>query len=177
MIGAKGLAAYFNAAESMVSYLVNIALPEAVHSKRKEIPPMEPNEAKELLAFHSSRHSDVHNPKWEHGFLGSLRPFRGELHEENFIEVMECLRALAEELSAAAINRELVSDIVAIIHLSRVWAAPDGMLGSNCLLTEEQTKLLLAWADIIETCFVYLLDEMEEEAFSEYEAYLEVHCG
>ena len=28
-------------------------------------------------------------------------------------------------------------------------------------------------ADIIETCFVYLLDEMEEEAFAEYEAYLD----
>lgn len=72
-----------------------------------------------------------------------------------------------------AIEQGIVSDIVAIIHLTRVWAAPDGMLGSNHLLTEEQTKHLLAWADIIETCFMFLLDGVLEEAFSDYEDYLD----
>ena len=44
------------------------------------------------------------------------------------------------------------------------------MLGSNCLLTEEQTKLLLAWADIIETCFVYRFGSIEigSKAFCPY---------
>ena len=133
---------------------------------------MEITEAKELLSFHSSRNSDVHNPKWIHGFLGSLRPFSGELHKENFIEVMDCLKALAKEFSAPSLDREMVSDIVAIIHLSRAWASPDGMLGYNHLLTEEQTKILLAWADIMENCLMWLLDDAEEEAFRDYEDYL-----
>lgn len=133
---------------------------------------MDRNEAKELLSFHSSRNSDIDNPKWENGFLGSLRPFRGELYRENFIEVMECLRALKDEFSAPAIEQGIVSDIVGIIHLARVWAAPSGMLGSNHLLTEEQTKHLLAWADIIETGFMFLLEGAEEEAFTDYEDYL-----
>ncbi|WP_335993961.1 hypothetical protein [Fusobacterium polymorphum] len=34
--------------------------------------------AKELLSFHSCRNDDINNPKWENGFLGSLRPFQGK---------------------------------------------------------------------------------------------------
>ena len=52
---------------------------------------MDVKEAKERLSYHSGRNEDIHNPKWEHGFLGSLRPFQGELRKENFIDVMECL--------------------------------------------------------------------------------------
>ena len=112
---------------------------------------MDKNEAKELLSFHSTRNEDIDNMKWEKGFLGSLRPFRRELYEENFFEVMECLRALKDEFSGIAIDKDIISDIVAIIHYPRVWLAPEGMLGSNHLLTEEQNKHLLAWTDIIES--------------------------
>ncbi len=131
------------------------------------------DEAKELLSFHSGRNSDIHNPKWQNGFLGSLRPFDGQLHKENFIEIIECLRTLKDELSAPTIDKEVVADIVGIVCLTRAWAHPDGMLGRNHLLTEEQAKHLLAWADIIETCFMYLLDNAEEEAFFDYENYME----
>ena len=132
---------------------------------------MDKNTAKELLSFHSSRNSDIDNPKWQNGFLGSLRPFSGKLHEENFFEVMECLRALKDEFTEPMIEQEIVSDIVAIIHLTRAWTAPGGMLGSNHLLTEEQTRLLLTWVDIIESCFMFLLDDMQETAFVDYEDY------
>lgn len=133
---------------------------------------MDKHQAKELLSFHSTRNEDIHNPKWENGFLGSLRPFVGELHEENFFEVMECLRTLKDDFVAPTIEQGVVSDIVAIIHLARVWASPCGMLGSNHLLTDEQTKHLLAWVDIIETCFMFLLDDLPNEAFADYEDYL-----
>lgn len=54
-------------------------------------------EAKGLLSYHSGRNPDFKNPKWENGFLGSLRPFTGSLNKDNFIEVMECLMYLLEE--------------------------------------------------------------------------------
>lgn len=133
---------------------------------------MDKAEAKELLSFHSSRNSDIHNPKWINGFWGSLRPFCGELRKDNFIEVMECLKALKDEFSTTAVDKEIIADIIAITHLTRAWASPDGMLGSNHLLTEEQTEHLLAWVHIIESCLMYLLDDDEEDAFSEYEDYL-----
>ncbi len=133
---------------------------------------MEKSEAKELLSFHSMRNENIHDPRWVKGFLGSFRPFYGELREENFTEVMECLRVLKEEFTAPAIDREMAGDIAAIIHLTRVWMAPEGMLGSNNLLTEEQTQRLSAWVDIIEGCFMYLLENDEEDAFSDYEDYL-----
>lgn len=133
---------------------------------------MDKDKAKELLSFHSTRNSDIDNPKWENGFLGSLRPFRGELYKENFIEVMECLRVLKDEFSAPTIEQGMVSDIVSIIHLTRTWASPCGVLGRNHLLTENQIKHLLAWVDIIETCFMFLLDDIQDEAFTDYKDYL-----
>lgn len=133
---------------------------------------MDKDKAKELLSFHSTRNSDIDNPKWENGFLGSLRPFRGELYKENFIEVMECLRVLKDEFSALTIEQGMVSDIVSIIHLTRTWVSPCGILGSNHLLTENQTKHLLAWVDIIETCFMFLLNDVQDEAFTDYTDYL-----
>ena len=44
---------------------------------------MDKETAKTLLSFHSGRNDDINNPKWENGFLGSLRPFCGELIESN----------------------------------------------------------------------------------------------
>ena len=133
---------------------------------------MDIDEAKELLSFHSGRNSDIDNPKWENGFMRSLRPFGGELHKENLIEVMECLKVLKGELSGSAIDRNIVADIIGITYLTRIWASPGGMLGSNHLLTENQTKHLLTWVDIIEECLMYLLDDAEEEAFLYYEDYM-----
>lgn len=134
---------------------------------------MNKEEAKKLLSYHSGTNDDIHNPKWEYGFLGSLRPFRGKLYEENFIEVMECMKVLKEEFSAPMIDRKMVSDIVGITFFARVWAAPEGMLGRNHLLTSEQTGKLLLWIDIIEECLTYLLDDCEEEAFWAYNEYLD----
>lgn len=131
------------------------------------------NEAKELLSYHSGRNGDIDNPKWENGFLGSLRPFRGELKNENFIEVMECLKVLKDEFAKSKIDKQIVADIVGITCLTRIWVSPDGMLGRNNLLTKEQTEMLLIWVDIIEECLMWLLDDAVEEAFCTYNDYLE----
>ena len=132
---------------------------------------MDKAKAKVLLSFHSSRNNDIHNPKWENGFLGSLRPFRGELCEENFIEVMECMRTLKDEFETATVDREIVADLIAIIYLTRVWISPDGMLGGNGILTQEQTNCLLTWIEIMEGCLMYLLNGDGEDAFCDYEDY------
>ncbi len=130
-------------------------------------------EAKELLSYHSGRNPNVNNHKWENGFLGNLRPFCGELRLENFIEVMECLKVLKGEFAEQKIDKGILSDIVGMTFFARVWASPDGMLGRNNLLTEEQIETLTIWVDIIEECLMYLLDDAEEEAFFSYEEYLD----
>ena len=131
------------------------------------------NEAKELLSYHSGRNENVDNPKWINGFLGSLRPFRGELHESNFIEVMECMKVLQDEFGKDKVDKYILSDIVGITYLARVWASPDGMLGANKLLTEEQTTKLNLWVEIIQEALMWLLDDAPEEAFWSYKMYLE----
>ena len=90
---------------------------------------------------------------------------------------MECLKVLKEEFCKPAIDKEIVNDIVGIIHLTRAWASPDGMLGRNKLLTANQTQQLLLWVDIIEECLMYLLDDDEEDAFWVYNEYLDGRIG
>ena len=57
----------------------------------------------------------------------------------------------------------MVSDLVAITHLARMWASPDGMLGSNKLLTEEQTTQLNTWVDIIQETLKCKANYVHEE--------------
>ncbi len=78
---------------------------------------------------------------------------------------------MKEEFNNAAVERDMIADIVSIVHLTREWAAPYGMLGRNNILTGEQTESLLTWVTIIENCLMYLLDNDEEDAFSDYEDY------
>ena len=127
--------------------------------------------AKELLSFHSCRNENIDDARWENGFLGILRPFQGELNEKNFIEIMECLKVLAPEIQKENIDKNIVSDIMNIIHFTRNWVSEEGMLTRNNKLTAEQTKYLLAWIDIIETCFIYLLEDASDIAFTDYTAY------
>ena len=127
--------------------------------------------AKKILSFHSCRNDDINNPKWENGFLGSLRPFQGKIYEENFKEIIECLKTLEIEIKKENIDKNIVSDIISIIHLTRVWVSKKGILGENNLLTNEQTKYLLTWVDIIESCFMSLLEGASEEAFFDYDDY------
>jgi len=77
---------------------------------------MTKEEAYVLLSFHSCRNNDIENEKWENGFLGSLRPFQGKLYECNFIEIMECLKVLADDFMKPTINQTLLSDVYSIIH-------------------------------------------------------------
>ena len=70
------------------------------------------DEAKELLSYYSGRNGNIHDPKWINGFLGSLRPFRGELLESNFIEVMECMKVLQDEFKQDKVDKNILSDIV-----------------------------------------------------------------
>lgn len=134
---------------------------------------MNAEKAKKLLSYHSCRHMDIDSPKWANGFLGSLRPFKGELIESNFTEVMECLKALQGEFDGYTVDKEIPANIIGIIHSARAWASPDGMLGSNHLLSEAQTARLNLWTDIIEEALMWLLDGVPEEAFSSYQMYLD----
>ncbi|WP_253805161.1 hypothetical protein [Fusobacterium pseudoperiodonticum] len=84
---------------------------------------------------------------------------------------MECLKVLVPEIQKENIDRNIVSDIMNIIHFTKIWTSEGGMLTRNNKLTAEQTKYLLAWIDIIETCFIYLLEDASDIAFTDYIAY------
>lgn len=80
---------------------------------------MTEKEALELLKHHSFVHHDTDNPKSEKGFLGMLRPFRGELYEENFHELMNILKILKKHFEGENIDKQIISNFWSICHLSR----------------------------------------------------------
>lgn len=118
-----------------------------------------------LLSYHSCRNGGIGNEKWENGFLGSLRPFRGKLYECNFIEIMECLKVLADDFVKPAIDQTLISDVCSIIHLGRRW------IDGADFVSQEQQKQIIEWVDIIQDCFYYLIGGDVVAAFLEYEEY------
>ena len=133
---------------------------------------MTKEEAKELLKLHSSTHDDIDHPKSRRGFLGMLRPFSGELIEENYHEVIACIKTLANDLANTdKVDKEVISALWGICHLTRSWtASPDGMLRQNNLLKAGQVKMLENWTDIISYATMMLLDEQNiETAFEPYD--------
>ncbi|MBP1532619.1 MAG: hypothetical protein IK999_00605 [Ruminococcus sp.] len=134
---------------------------------------MTKSEAMEILSFHSCRNTNVDDPRWEYGFVGRLRPSGGTLNEDNFIQIMESIRLLKDELSADKIDKNLVYDITGIIHLTRVWCIPYRQTGSNNNIKTSERMKLMQWIEIIENTLFYLLDGADDDiAFMDYECYL-----
>jgi len=131
---------------------------------------MKKEDACNILSYHSGRNPDIDNDRWKNGYLGVLRPYRGRLPVENFIEIMECLNVLKEEFQKTEINRELIADVNGIIHYSNIWTEKDGMLDG--VLPKEQVNLLRKWTAMISYCVICLL-EKNDEAFYEYDDYLQ----
>ncbi|GAB2947917.1 hypothetical protein GCM10027048_11120 [Hymenobacter coalescens] len=135
---------------------------------------MTEKEAVELLKHHSFTHEDIDHPKSEKGFLGMLRPFQGELIENNFHELMEIAKVLKQQFYKDNIDRQIISNFWGICYLSRAWAVDQGgMLRRNGLISDTQIELLSTWIDCISYTIMNLLDGLpDEEAFETYKFYL-----
>jgi hypothetical protein len=136
---------------------------------------MTEKEAIELLMHHSFAHQDIDNPKSKKGFLEMLRPFQGELFENNFHELMEIIKVLKGQFDKDNIDRQIISNFWSICHLSRAWAIEqNGMLRRNSLISDTQIELLSNWTDCISYTIRNLLDGLPDEAaFETYKFYLE----
>ena len=130
---------------------------------------MTKEEARQALLFHSFAADKVPPESMEKGFLGMLRPFTGELIESNYQEVMQALKVLADDLSKPdQVDREIVSALWGICHLTRLWALEkDGMLQRNKLINEAQIKQLGDWVESISFATMMLLDGVNDEAYFE----------
>ncbi len=122
-------------------------------------------EAKQILKYHSFQDEDIDHPKMTRGFLGMLRPFRGEIIEENFHEVMDAIKTLSKSFrNDKLIDKQVMSSLWGICHLTRSWAIdPDGMLQQNNLLTQEQIDLLEQWIETISYSTFCFLDGCDDQ--------------
>ncbi|MFL5742599.1 MAG: hypothetical protein ACJ75B_20415 [Flavisolibacter sp.] len=131
-------------------------------------------EAVELLRHHSYNHDDLQHPKTEKGFLGMLRPFDGQLYEDNFHELMTILKILKQHFRDDKIDRQIISSFWGICYFSKAWGLEaEGMLRRNNLLSDDQIKKLSVWIDCISYAVMGLLDGMDDKhAFEPYTLYL-----
>ncbi|MBL1226703.1 hypothetical protein [Enterococcus sp. BWR-S5] len=89
---------------------------------------MDKEEAKRRLSFHSSRNEDIENPLWESGFVRSLRQFRGEQHLETaFHEVIQLIYVLADCFQKERLEKAVIADLWAIVHLGKSWGSNEEM--------------------------------------------------
>lgn len=127
------------------------------------------------LSFHSARNENIDDPRWQNGFLGSLRPYRGfSLVEQNFHNVMKCLKALEIYLKDSdKLCKDLAANVSSIITFGRAWAVHEqGMLRRNKLIKASQTKTIEEWIDCISYAWTVLLDTNDSElAFEYYDGY------
>ncbi len=132
---------------------------------------MTEEQAIEELLFQSGVHSDIENPRWQKGFLGMLRPFQGELYEENYHKIVKSLKVLMNKIQQENVSKEIIHSIFAICHLGRAWGLePQGMLRSNNLINDEQIKLLEKWINNISYITFCILDGCDEVvAFEVYD--------
>ncbi len=132
---------------------------------------MTKDEAINLLKHHSFQHREYVGEKVERGFLGMLRPFRGELIEENYHEVMEIIQVLQSDFKEEEIHKEIVSALWALCYLSRLWGLEErGMLRRNHLISESQIEKLSEWVNNISYAVMMLMDGAGiDEAFHSYE--------
>jgi hypothetical protein len=100
-----------------------------------------------------------------------LRPFKGELIEQNYHELMEIIKVFSDDFeSERLIDKEVISALWGICHLARSWAVhPDGMLRRNNLVSKDQIETIDAWIEDISYAVMMLMDGAgEDEAFNPY---------
>ena len=121
-------------------------------------------EAKVALSFHSGRNADIKNPRWEAGFVPSLRPFREEGQEASFHEIMEAILALAPSLQGDSVEEPLMADLWGIVHLAKYWG-----YSNRDVLTDAEAERVEFYADHISVTVFCLLDGCDvETAFELY---------
>ena len=63
-----------------------------------------------------------------------------EFGNEISVDINKKIRKMMDNIKKENIDKNIVSDIISIIHLTRMWVSEKGILGENNLLTNEQTK-------------------------------------
>ncbi|MDE6639539.1 MAG: hypothetical protein K2K63_03330 [Acetatifactor sp.] len=133
---------------------------------------MTSEEARISLSFHSGRNSNIKDPRWINGFLGSLRKFNGDIIEENFIDVMNCLKVLAPEFASDSVDKNLLADVYGILYYTTIWIQEGGRLSDIDCKIRNKIKY---WMQMYSYAIVLLLDYSEQaykEAFTEFDDYL-----
>jgi hypothetical protein len=117
------------------------------------------DEARERLRFHCGSHPDIQDPRWEQGFLQSLRPYRG-LDETAYHDLTACIDAVSDHLQHSdTLDRDIINSLWGICHFARAWGlTEDGMLRRNNLITPADQEKLDGWITLISYRIAMWLD-------------------
>ena len=138
---------------------------------------MTQEEALELLSLHAGMHPDFEHPKFATGFLRMIRPYQGHLVEDNFIEVMECIRVIGPSLHKGDLaSHSAITSIWTLCHFARIWGLTrkGKLFRENDLLSDDDQTTLDEWLIMIsDVTQQLLLGEKVTTAFTLYDRYLE----
>jgi len=120
-------------------------------------------EAKNILSFHSQRNPDIKHSKWENGFLGCINRAVISLNEENFHEVVTCIRVLMSTFEQEKIDSTTIADCWTIVYFTETSIR-------NKNLDDTTKKILEEWIEHISYIIFCLLDGCgAETAFEMYD--------
>lgn len=120
----------------------------------------------EKLSFHCGSNPAVDDPRWENGFLQTLRPYSGTLRVDVWMDLLDCVEAVSDHLSNAnTLDRRLMNSLWGICHFARTWGIhEDGMLVRNRLITAEDRLKLHDWICTLSDRIAMMLDTGDEPA-------------
>lgn len=125
---------------------------------------MNVSEAILALSFQSASNPDTGHPRWESGFVTSLRPYKGEIVEDNLHEIMESIYVLFDSLEKAKIEHTVISYLWAIVHLGKQWGYGNReVFAGSCGEKIELYTDMISWA-----VFCALDGSGREQAFEMY---------
>jgi len=116
--------------------------------------------AVEELSFHCGTNPNVDDPRWNAGFLQTLRPYHGRLDADAFQRVVDCVDAVSRHLQDAPhLDRRVINALWGLCHFARDWGLhPDGMLRRNNLITDQEQATLAGWIDDLSARIAMILD-------------------
>jgi len=113
--------------------------------------------AKEKLMIHGSPVANSHD--WHRCFIGQLKPYRGRLDDGVYLDIIECLKQVFEEIQQSnQIDTRIVAGVHGIVHLGRAWILdPDSGLRQSGRMPEEEVFRLAGWLENISKTFHHMV--------------------
>nr|WP_294839752.1 hypothetical protein [uncultured Methylotenera sp.] len=114
-------------------------------------------QAKIRLRIHGSLISN--DESWLEGFLGLLKPYRKQIPDSLFKEIIECLRVSFSFVNnVKTIDAEIIAGVQGILHFGRLWVSdPESGLRKSGKMSDEEINRVECWLALISEIYTLMI--------------------